>query len=67
MSDEEEGPMGRWTPLVFIPFLLVVASLVWSQSIVTDGNIETDGQVVSNVPMGTAPLGVSATDRKSGA
>ena len=42
---------------------VVVASPTWGQSITTDGNIETDGQLVSNVATGTAPLAVSSTTR----
>ena len=38
-----------------------IVSPAWSQSITTDGNIETDGQLVSNVATGTAPLAVSST------
>ena len=53
--------MRRLTPSVIIPFLLVVASPVWSQSIKTDGNIETDAQLVSNVATSTAPLAVAST------
>jgi hypothetical protein len=46
--------------------LLLVLSVVlafpaWPQSITTDGNIETDAQLVSNVATGTAPLEVSST------
>ena len=39
----------------------VSASPAWSQDIATEGNIETDGQLVSNAATGTAPLAVSST------
>jgi hypothetical protein len=41
--------------------LLLVAVPAWSQSITTDGNIESDAQLVSKVATGTAPLAVSST------
>ncbi len=47
----------RWTLLA----ALVVSPFAWSQSIRTDGAIETDDQLVSNAPPGTAPLAVSST------
>ena len=41
--------------------LAVVASPAGAQSIQTDGNIQTDARLVSNVATGTAPLAVSST------
>jgi len=41
--------------------ILAVVSPAWGQSIQTDGNIETDAQLVSSVATGTAPLAVSST------
>ena len=40
---------------------MTVATPAWSQSIHTDGNVETDAQLVSKVATGTAPLAVSST------
>ena len=52
--------MCKATFSTFFLLVVVVASPVWPQSLVTDGNIETDGQVVSKVATGTAPLAVSS-------
>jgi hypothetical protein len=41
-------------------FVAVAGSSVWGQSITTDSNIETDGQLVSKVGSGTPPLAVSS-------
>ncbi len=50
---------GRMAP-VLVLFLLVGVAPAWSQSIKTDGNIETEGQLVSKVADGTAPLAVDS-------
>ena len=52
-----------YTVLVLFLMLLAVAveSPTRGQSIQTEGNIETDAQLVSNVARGTAPLAVSST------
>lgn len=44
-----------------IPLALLYASASWAQSIQTDGDVETDGQLISNAPEGTPPLAVSST------
>ncbi len=41
--------------------LVLTATPAWSQSIETDGDIETEGQLVSTVATGTAPLAVTST------
>lgn len=46
--------------------LVVIATPAWAQSIVTSGNIETDGQLVSNAAAGNAPLVVSSTTMVQG-
>jgi len=46
---------------VLLVLLLLGSALARAQSIATDGNIETDAQLVSNVATGTAPLAVSST------
>lgn len=48
-----------------IPVWIAVAATVWlnvalAQSIKTDGDVETDGQLTSNVVTGTPPLAVSS-------
>ena len=48
---------GTW---IGILALLIVPG-AWSQSITTDDNIETEGQLVSTVGKGTAPLAISST------
>jgi hypothetical protein len=53
--------MRRQILSVFLSLLLIAPTVVWSQSIKTDDNIETDAQLVSNVATGTAPLAVSST------
>lgn len=40
--------------------MVVVGSSVWGQGITSDDDIETDGQLVSKVGTGTAPLAVSS-------
>lgn len=45
----------------FLLLAAIVAAPVWSQSVVTEGNVETDAQLVSKVATGTAPLDVSST------
>jgi len=53
---------GAYTVLVLFLMLLgvAVASPTRGQSIQTEGNIETDAQLVSNAARGTAPLAVSS-------
>ncbi len=53
----------RRSPLLILLTLLPLVTVfpVWSQSLKTDGNIETDAQLVSTVATGTAPLAVSST------
>ena len=55
--------MPRSMILLLTPSLLlaVTALPAFSQSIQTDGNIETDAQLVSKVARGTAPLAVSSS------
>ena len=53
--------MRRSALSVPIALLLAAAAPVWPQSIVTEGSIATDAQLVSNVVTGTAPLAVSST------
>jgi len=48
-------------PSIVASLLLLAVAPAWSQSIQTDGNIETDAQLVSKVATGTAPLAVSST------
>jgi hypothetical protein len=42
---------------------VVIAAPVWSQSLRTEDNVETEGQLVSKVGQGTPPLEVSSTTK----
>lgn len=44
----------------FLALLIFMSAPVWSQSIETEGDIETAGQLVSTVTTGTPPLDVSS-------
>lgn len=48
-------------PVVLTVVVVTVSTPAWSQSIQTDGNVETDAQLVSKVATGTAPLAVLST------
>ncbi len=53
--------MERRTAQSLLLCLAMGATPSWAQSIRTESDIETEGQLVSTVPAGTAPLDVSST------
>jgi hypothetical protein len=54
------------TPSLVLVLAVAVAAPAGSQSLRTDGNIETDARLVSEVATGTAPLVVSSSTRVAG-